>query len=199
MPSDPKKEIQKGTSATATAARGWARFATALSGQRGILGRFVILYPLIVITLSGLFATQFVEASVDAPLNRMTASVAARFLSLIGFSATASGADITYANHTVAVKTGCSGLELLAVLVPAILVFPSTLRAKLAGILAAVLFVLPLNAIRVASLSVLLARSTGAFELFHLYFWQAGLVACLFGFFVIWMKGVTLWSVPRSS
>jgi len=187
-----------GSGATAGSKRAlWLR--SQLGGTRGIVLRFLVLYPAIVILLAGLLSTEFVGTTIDGPINTLTATIAARGMSLIGLSASSSGIEIIYDQRTVAVKTGCSGLELLAVLLPAILVFPSSLRAKLLGALAAVAFVLPLNAIRVASLSVLLSKSSDAFNLFHLYFWQAALVGCLFGFFLVWMRGATTWTTPGRS
>ena len=44
------------------------------------------------------------------------------------------------------------------------------------------------RAVRVGSLSVLLATNERLFELAHLYFWQALLIACLVAFFLAWLE-----------
>lgn len=179
--------------------RPWLALTARFRGSRAVFWRFLILYPLCVLALAGVMTTQFVKNRIDAPLNTLTAHGGARVLGMLGYVSSANGADLTYDNRMVSVKTGCSGLELLAILVPAILVFPSSLRAKLVGVLAAVAFVVPLNTIRVASLCILLARSQESFNMAHVYFWQAGLVGCLFGFFVAWMRWVVSWPLPRRS
>ncbi len=165
---------------------------------RPIVWRFVVFYPLSVLAVAGLLATDFVAERVDVPVNVLTARAAAALLNAIGFATVPHGINLTHLGQTVAVRTGCSGLELLGVLVPAMLLFPASARAKGLGVAAAVAVLLPLNALRVASLCLLLAASAPAFELAHLYFWQAALIGCLFAFFLAWVRTVA-WARPASS
>ncbi len=164
----------------------------------GVVWRFLVLYPIAVLIIAGLLTTDVVRQDVDLPVNVMTAQLAAWLLNAVGFASVASGVNIAHGGAIVAVKTGCSGLELLGVLLPAMLLFPASARAKLVGIVAAVAVVLPLNALRVASLSLLLATSTRAFDLAHLYFWQAALIGSLFAFFLAWVRTVA-WPTPARS
>jgi len=174
------------------------RRGRALALARPIVLRFLVLYPLAVLAVAGLLATDVVATHVDTPVNVMTAHLAAWLMNALGFASVAHGVNLTHGGLTVAVRTGCSGLELLGVLLPAIVLFPAPARAKLIGVLAAIAVVVPLNAVRVASLSLLLATSTQAFDLAHLYFWQAALIGALFAFFLAWVRNVA-WPVPARS
>jgi len=174
------------------------RRGRSLALTRPIIVRFLVLYPLSILTVAGLLATDLVATNVDAPINVMTAHIAAWLMNALGLPSVAHGVNLTYGGLTVAVRTGCSGLEVLGVLLPAIVLFPAPARAKLIGVLAAVAVVVPLNAVRVASLSLLLATSTRAFDLAHLYFWQAALIGALFAFFLAWVRTVA-WPVPARS
>jgi hypothetical protein len=138
----------------------------------GVVWRFLVLYPIAVLIIAGLLTTDVVRQDVDLPVNVMTAQLAAWLLNAVGFASVASGVNIAHGGAIVAVKTGCSGLELLGVLLPAMLLFPAP--------------------------SLLLATSTRAFDLAHLYFWQAALIGSLFAFFLAWVRTVA-WPTPARS
>ena len=163
-------------------------YAAAVGGDRSLLWRCVIAYPALVAAFAVALQTDVAETSFLDPSNAMTAYIGASMIELFGGEVAVHGDLLSYRGQTARVGTGCSGAELMMVLVPAILVFPASLRARLIGVLAAIAFVFPLNAVRVSTLTVLLATDMQLFELAHLYFWQALLIACLVGFFLAWLE-----------
>jgi len=78
----------------------------------------------------------------------------------------------------IAVTPDCSGIDVLALCLAAILACPVSPRSRIAGAMGAVAFILGLNTVRIATLG----RAAGSPELFrvlHLQVWPAILVAAL--------------------
>jgi len=163
-------------------------YAATFGAGRFLVWRCIVLYPLLVVACALVLQTDVARTRVLEPSNVATAHMGAWLIGLSGQHVSVSGEYISYGGRVARVGTGCSGAELMMVLLPAILVFPSSLRAKAVGVVAAAAFVFPLNAVRVGSLSVLLATNERLFELSHLYFWQALLIACLVAFFLAWLE-----------
>ncbi len=87
----------------------------------------------------------------------------------------------------MAVTLECSGMDVLALCLAAILACPVAWRARLAGIAGGVVFVLALNIVRIASLG-LAAGSPALFESLHLQVWPAILLVATAGYVLAWMR-----------
>jgi len=87
----------------------------------------------------------------------------------------------------VAVTLECSGTDVLALCLGAILACPVSWRARLAGTAGAVAFVLGLNTVRVATLGYA-AASPALFRALHLQVWPAILVLATAGYVFAWMR-----------
>jgi exosortase/archaeosortase family protein len=86
----------------------------------------------------------------------------------------------------IAVTPDCSGSDVLALCLAAILACPVSWRARLAGSVGAVAFVLGLNTVRIATLGRA-AASPALFRVLHLQVWPAILVLATAGFVFVWM------------
>jgi exosortase/archaeosortase family protein len=89
----------------------------------------------------------------------------------------------------IAVTLECSGTDVLALCLAAILACPVSWRARLAGSAVAVAFVLGLNTVRIATLG-LAAGSPALFRALHLQVWPVILVLATAGYVFAWMRKV---------
>src|SRR5688572_7095622 len=81
----------------------------------------------------------------------------------------------------------CSGTDVLALCLAAILACPVPWRARVAGIAGAVAFVLALNTVRIATLGHA-AASPDLFDALHLQVWPAILMLAVAGYVWAWMR-----------
>ena len=88
----------------------------------------------------------------------------------------------------VAVTAECSGTDVLALCLAAILACPVPWRARLAGAAGGVALVLALNTVRIATLGRA-AASPALFQALHLQVWPAILVLATAGYVFAWMRG----------
>jgi exosortase/archaeosortase family protein len=87
----------------------------------------------------------------------------------------------------IAVTLECSGTDVLALCLAAILACPVSWRARLVGTAGAVAFVLGLNTVRIATLGRA-AASPALFSALHLQVWPAILVLATAGYVFAWMR-----------
>jgi exosortase/archaeosortase family protein len=88
----------------------------------------------------------------------------------------------------VAVTLDCSGTDVLALCLAAILASPVPWRARLAGATGGIALVLALNTLRIATLGRA-ATSPTLFQALHLQVWPAILILAISGYVFAWMRG----------
>src|SRR6185295_11702888 len=91
----------------------------------------------------------------------------------------------------------CSGIDVLALCLAAILASPVSWRSRLAGSAGAIAFVLGLNTIRIATLGRA-AASPELFRTLHLQVWPAILILATASYVVAWMRAVVTATGPSS-
>jgi exosortase/archaeosortase family protein len=87
----------------------------------------------------------------------------------------------------VTATLACSGADLLAICLGAILAYPVRWRARLAGAGFGVALILGLNTLRIGTLGRL-AASPSMFNFFHVYLWPAALTLAVAGYVFAWMR-----------
>ena len=123
--------------------------------------------------LFALFRLNWTEAHVVLPFTQVQARLA------IGvFGTPASPVEATLA---------CSGTDALALCLGAILAYPVTWRARLAGAGAGAAFIVALNTIRIGTLGRA-AASPAWFATLHIYVWPAVLTLAIAGYVLAWMR-----------
>ncbi|HSB61421.1 MAG TPA: exosortase/archaeosortase family protein [Vicinamibacteria bacterium] len=88
----------------------------------------------------------------------------------------------------IAVTSECSGTDVLALCLAAILACPVPWRARLAGAAGGIALVLALNTLRIATLGRA-AASPALFQALHLQVWPAILILATSGYVFAWMRG----------
>ena len=113
------------------------------------------------------------EAHAILPLTQLQARIAAG-----GFGAPTAPIEIT---------TACSGADVLALCVGAILAYPARWRLRLAGAAGGVLLILALNTVRIGTLGRI-AASPSRFVALHLYAWPALFTLAVAGYVFSWIR-----------
>ena len=133
------------------------------------------------VSFYGLVRLPFVEAHAVVPVTQAQGRAATLLSGLPALPV-----DVTLA---------CSGMDLMALCLGAVLAYPARWRARVAGAAAGVLLILLLNTLRIATLG-LAATSPAWFAALHLYVWPAVLVLAVAGYVLWWMR---LSETPASS
>ncbi len=113
------------------------------------------------------------ETHVVLPLTRAQGALAAGL-----FGTSTSPVEATLA---------CSGADVLALCLGAILAYPVTWRSRLAGAMGGTALILALNTVRIGTLGRVSA-SPAWFNALHLYIWPALLTLVIAGFVFAWMR-----------
>jgi len=118
-------------------------------------------------------------------LNRHIAWSTALVLGGLGISAGALGAVVSAGGFAVEIKNNCNAIYEFGLYAAAVGAYPTSLRAKAAGLVVGGGVLYAVNLARVVSLMVLGLYARDWFEVSHLYVWQAvffaTVVACWFG------------------
>lgn len=124
------------------------------------------------------------------PWCRTAAFLSEQFLKLFGSAVVRSGATLSdpESHHAIYVSWGCSGADATFILVSAILVYPTSLRAKLLGLISGFVAVQGLNVIRIITLYQLNIYSQPLFNFAHSYLWQGLLMLDVLVFLLLWLR-----------
>ena len=150
--------------------------------------RFVLVFAGSLVLFQLLFLSLIVESAALGHYLALCARITGQVLASLGQRIVVRGAELDIGASTFVVSPACSGLQPLAMLGIAMLAFPSTWRAKLPGLAAAVLVIGVLNLVRIASLCLIGAHLPGAFELSHLYLWPMALILCSIALWTAWAR-----------
>ncbi len=107
--------------------------------------------------LERLWVHQLTVSSATVLINQLTPEV----------NAVAKGARITAPGGGLNVLFGCEGTDAVFLLAAALLVFPMSMRARLTGLLAGLVWVFLLNQLRIVALFYAFRADAGLFDLLH--------------------------------
>ena len=146
----------------------------------------MIAYLLVGGSLFNLALSEFPE--VMEKLDRITALFVYNFVGLFTDLTTQRDAIVTLDGFSVLVIIECVGLLEMVIYSACVLAFPAPLRAKLWGIPLGCAAIFGFNVLRIATLLVVGRHWNDYFEFFHVYFWQATLIAMIVGVLYGWIK-----------
>jgi exosortase/archaeosortase family protein len=81
----------------------------------------------------------------------------------------------------------CSGADVMALCLGAVLAYPTRWRMRLAGATGGLILILALNTLRLGTLG-LVVSSPAWFEILHIYVWPAALILAVAGYVFAWMR-----------
>ncbi len=130
--------------------------------------------------------SEFPEAVEE--LDRITAYIVHLFMGLFTDLSTQRAALVTLDGFSVLIIIECVGLLEMVIYSSCVLAFPAPLRAKLWGIPLGCAAIFSFNVLRIATLLVVGRQWNEYFEFFHIYFWQATLIAMIVSVLYGWIK-----------
>ena len=150
-------------------------------------------YPLLVVAYLLVIGSAFNAAldSLRGPLEAMSAGTATSvhyFLRIFTDATTLRGDLVTYDGFAVSIIIECVGLLEMLIYSACVLAFPAPLRTRAAGVVLGCLAIFFFNLLRIVTL-LLVGRYQGEyFDFFHLYFWQATLIAMIVSVLYGWIR-----------
>lgn len=121
---------------------------------------------------------------------------AAALVRLTGHSVVCDGETMRGA-FEMSIRSGCDGLQAMAILATAVLAFPSSWLRRLAGASIGVLALLGVNILRIATLFVAGESWPRHFQTLHVHIWPALLMLCTIVLWVVWASRVP--PAPRTA
>ena len=167
-------------------------YQPALRGVRVLVRTSGAYFTLVVVLLSAL-RIGFMERVLRDDFLTSVAATASRTLQLLGLPVMHRGTQILGPNGlSVSVGTQCTGLDAVLLLLPAILVFPSSWRAKALGVGLGVGVMAGLNLVRIVSLCFLGTYSSAALEVGHLYVWPIVVIVTALLTLLVWVERIAV-------
>lgn len=151
---------------------------------------FLLKFFAVLVAAYLLIAWNPVNDRVIVPFTEGIARASAFLLNVIGENVTVRGTVVTSARFGVNINNGCNGVEAMLILLAAIVAFPASMRARIAGLLLGAIAVQILNAIRILTLYLLGAYQPRLFDVFHTAIWQIVIILAAIGFFLAWSARV---------
>ncbi|MAG33958.1 MAG: hypothetical protein CL908_24015 [Deltaproteobacteria bacterium] len=150
-------------------------------------------YPLLVLLyllIGGSIFNAFLADLRDlfAALERLTASAVHHLVSLFSDRSTLRGNLVTFDGFAVSIIIECVGLLEMLIFSACVLAFPAPWRARLWGVPLGCLAILSFNLLRIVTLLIVGRHWGDYFDFFHVYFWQATLIAMIVSVLYGWIR-----------
>ena len=124
----------------------------------------------------------------------LLARIAGFALTLLGVPASSDGAIVGADTFTAIIAPECAALEVIILFGAAVLVYPTSIGARLRGLLLGVAALFALNIARIVSLILIGIHYPDWLEDTHLWVWQTAMAIAAIGLWMLWH-----WSVPSVS
>jgi len=168
-------------------------------GKGGIAGfwedrspvlRFVILFALFMGIFYSIWATQWFHDVIVKNVTTFDSKIASMFLNIFGYETTAVGTSVVSERITVNVKTGCDGIEAMALFVSGVTAYTAPKGYKIKGIIAGVSFLFFMNLVRIVHLWLCGFYLPEYFEFFHQNFWQIVFILISIITWALWINRI---------
>jgi exosortase H (IPTLxxWG-CTERM-specific) len=149
---------------------------------------FVVRFSALLFAMYVIVALEPVDRAVIQPFTASIATVSTAVLRAVGEQLEVQSTVMRSGSFGVNVQNGCNGVEAIVLIVAAMIAFPSSLRAKLAGIALGFGAIQLFNILRVVTLFWIGKYHPALFEAFHLAVWQIVMMLFSFALFVAWSR-----------
>lgn len=151
---------------------------------------FSIIFILTLLLLFTVELLSITQNTIIIPWTQFLAEMSSYLVRLFDTQAIAQGVVLrdSQSGFAVSIQPGCNGIEAIIVLIAAILAYPSSIKAKINGIVIGFIAIQILNVIRIISLFYLGQWNLTLFEWAHQYVWQALIMLDVLLVFVIWIR-----------
>jgi exosortase/archaeosortase family protein len=149
----------------------------------GVVGRFAAYFAAFDLAILIAYATGVLNAMLLT-----TASISTRFVTLIGITATRSGTRILLPSRVLSVDLACTAVFIVALYAALVLAYPVSARNRLLGIAVGVPIILFTNIVRIVAAAEVSETAPSAFQFFHDYMFQVGMVLVTVAIWVAWLS-----------
>lgn len=174
-----------------------AQDAAAPAARSGSRRREVVFLVVFLVLLAGGFTLLSLQPVNDRVVEPFTAAVARASgvaLDLIGQDVTLRGTVIENRRFAVNIRNGCNGVETIVIFVAAVLAFPASWRARLAGLVLGVAAIQAINLVRVVALFLTGVYLPSFFDSSHTVVWQSVVILCGV---LLWIFWASRFATPR--
>ncbi len=152
--------------------------------------KFFIYFVVVQLFLFSMEQLNVVRQLFIIPFTQIIAQISVWFVHLFDQNVISSGTILQHigSGFSVSIESGCNGIEALIVLISAMMVFPTTWKFKIKGILIGFFAVEILNIARIITLFYLGQWNQEVFDWAHLYIWEALIMLDILIIFIWWMR-----------
>jgi exosortase/archaeosortase family protein len=122
------------------------------------------------------------------PSSTMNAAVSGWILRMFGVEVTTQGIFMYGVHGTLAIATGCNGVEALVIYFSAILAFPAKWKDKMTGAAIGFTGIFLINLLRILCLFIVSQYYPGENETAHIYVGQTLVIVMTLGLFLLWAE-----------
>ena len=136
-----------------------------------------------------LIHSRMVETEALAGFLRFTARATGAILNLFGASVQVDGTLISSPDYAIRIVTECTGLVPMAIVVCAVLAYPSTAKKKAIGAALGIVGIFVLNLVRTVSLFFIGGHfSSSFFNTAHFLIWQPLMIVVAIVIWLFWVE-----------
>jgi len=139
--------------------------------------------------LFAIFSHGTVRRVVIAPFSLLVAKVSGLILSLFE-AVTVSGRNISFSGSSVQIIDDCNGMYATAILLAAVVAYPSKFKEKLMGLGLGFVSIFIINNVRIASLCIISKKYPQVFDEVHIYVWEALIIGFAILVWDFWAKKI---------
>ncbi len=139
--------------------------------------------------------TDLFQDYIVKPVSVFFAFTSTMLLNFLSYPAKQIVSSIGQDNFTISIQNGCDGIEGLALLLVAILIYPTSIKDKITGILLGSMALVLVNILRILNLYLFKIHFPHLFEFFHVTFWQVLFISITVLTLFIWVK----WTNKRNT
>jgi archaeosortase B (VPXXXP-CTERM-specific) len=121
-------------------------------------------------------------------LENFTATGVYFFVRMFTELTTHRGNLVTFDGFAVSIILECVGLLEMLIYSACVIAFPAPIRARISGVVLGCAAIFLFNLMRIATLLLVGRHWSDYFDFFHLYFWQATLIAMIVSVLYGWIK-----------
>jgi exosortase H (IPTLxxWG-CTERM-specific) len=146
----------------------------------------IVFLTVFLVLLAGSFAVvalKPVNDGVIEPFTGAIARVSGQVLNLLGQDVVRDGTVIQSPRFAVNIRNGCNGVETMLIFLAAVLAFPASWGARLAGLAIGIVAIQLINLVRVVALFLTGVYFPSLFDSSHTVIWQS----------IVILSGVVLW------
>ena len=164
--------------------------ATRFRSSRRPEARFLVTFLAVLTASFALLAWQPVNDRLVEPFTGQIAKASGVALRAIGQEVTRSGTMLRSPRFAVNIRNGCNGVEAMVILLAAIVAFPASWRARLAGLAVGAVAIQVVNLVRVVALFLTGAYLPRFFDTSHTVVWQSLVILAAVLIWILWARRV---------